>query len=130
MRSFKRFPWSPLLAATWLAARLAGIDFGLTTPAIWVAVIGSVGVMMAEFYKSSDVLVISFEIDLLASILATIIVSSGVTVLWTSREVYLMADGFVIASVLADAIIGPRNSFRTALRNIQAGVNQSAIDAN
>jgi len=128
VKLLRKTPLALVLVLAWISARTAGVDFSIVTPWAWMVAIASMVVSMLEFYKSGDIMIHSFKIDITCSVIATVIMSSGATYVWMSQNVYFV-DMFVVAVVLFDALVSPINSFRSALRNMQAGVNSAPVDS-
>jgi hypothetical protein len=98
-------------------------------PLAWALALTSMFVVMAEFYKSSDLQLRSFSRDLLAAVLALLVLVGCAPFIWASVG-FAVTDGFIVAAVVFDAIVSPINSYRSALRNVQAGVNTAPVDSN
>jgi len=125
----KRIPWALLLVLCWAGVRFSGINLGVDGVLVWPFVAGSFIALTIEFSKSGDIMIRSFGRDLAFAICATLVLGSGVTLVWQSQSVYIV-DLLVAFTVLYDAYVSTLNSFRTALRNMQAGVDTTAADAN
>lgn len=122
MRIIRRVPLVLILVATWAALRISGAPLDHASPISWVLVIVCFLVAFAEFYKSGDVTLSSFKIDLAFAVAGTVAATVVAQSLWGQGS-FSLPDFFVCAVVVADALISPVNSFRSALRNVQAGVN-------
>ncbi|MEK7650212.1 MAG: hypothetical protein AAB367_04640 [Patescibacteria group bacterium] len=123
---FKRIPWALLLVLGWIMVRHSGVDLSVEGVAIWPFVGVSFVTLMAEFYRSGDIMILSYKLDQTFAVVATLVLGYGLSLAVQDPHVL---DLLVAAVVLADAIISPVNSFRTALRNMQAGVDTTAADA-
>jgi len=82
-----------------------------------------IGVLMAEFYKSGDISLGGFGLDLAFVVVALIVATATTTVLvygngWQQLG---FADAMVLLITICDSWVPPYNSFRTALRNLQVG---------
>lgn len=124
---WRRVPLPFIVLALWGIARWAGYDWPIGS--VWsVGLIATCFIiLMLEFFKSGDVALGSFKLDQLLSVVATVIVVAAETLLWEHKGVSTV-DFFVLAVILGDAYVSPVNSFRTAQRNIQAGVNTGGGD--
>lgn len=127
MTTLRRIPVLLILVGTWLAGRFAGLDFGITSPAAWVVVFAFGAGIAAEFYKSADILIRSFEADVAFAFITTVAMTASITFLWAAGNIY-MTDAIVIGVVSLDAVMSPINSFRSAQRNLSAGIGAPAAD--
>jgi len=116
-----RFPWSLLVVvAMW---------FGYTTKAdlsgtLGLAFIGfCVFVVIIEFFKSGDIRLGPFFVDLFFSVGAVVAGTALLTYMVIQGDGSLPGFHYLLGGVvlLVDAILSPFNSFRTALRNFQFG---------
>lgn len=121
----KRIPWALLLVLLWAGGRYSGVNLGIDGFAIWVFVILSLITLVFEFYKSGDIMLRSFQADLISAITTTLVLGYG---LCLAQQDLQPVDLLVAFVVLTDAIVSPINSFRTALRNMQAAVGPTAVD--
>jgi hypothetical protein len=94
----------------------------------WILLVGCFVILVLEFQKSGDILLRSFRLDLILAIAALVATTSVITLLW-ERGTFYTIDIFIAGIVLVDAFVSPSNSFRTALRNWQGGVNTVADDS-
>ena len=123
--SWKRVPFPLILLAFWNLLRWTGVGLSIGSVVGIVLMALSFLVIMLEFWKSGDIALPSFIRDQTFAVIATLCVGVTVTLVWEHRVFYI-ADLFVIAAVLTDALISSVNSYRTALRNIQAGISQGS----
>ena len=128
MQLLRRLPLVLILVLAWAALRLSGCELTLGDPISWALVIACFSVTLIEFYKSGDITLTSFKFDLAFAVIATVVTAALVTHFW-GQGVISVPDFFITVSVLADAFLSPVNSFRSALRNVQAGINTAPTDA-
>lgn len=97
-------------------------DIAMTGVAGYVFLAVGLFVLFAEFIKSGDINTPAFVIDLVVSVLSVATTAALITLLVTQSQ-YEMTffHGYGAAIVLADAIVGPYNAFRTAKRNLEFG---------
>ena len=122
MRLIRRTPFILALVVAWAVLRAVDAPLGLASPFAWGLVAAAYAVCALEFYKSGDVTIRSFEFDVGFSV-STTILASVLAYHFMSETGFRIPDLFVCAAVVADAYISPVNSFRSALRNVQAGIN-------
>jgi hypothetical protein len=134
LATFGKFPWTLLVILYPLVMYQLEIDMTAQLHYGFVYVGLGVFVLFVEFFKSGDINVGSFLLDLLSSVLALVLATALMT--------YFLADmqpeqvtpenswqavsyfhWYGCAIVLGDAIISPFNSFRTALRNLGLGTS-------
>lgn len=128
MRIVRRFPFAIVLVALWILMELAGASLTLGSIWTWFLVFLAAGCLFVEFYKSGDITLQSFKIDLAWMLAAIVIVAVRVTYDW-SNGVLNIAQFIVIAVALADGWVSTTNAFRSSQRNIQAGVNTSPVES-
>jgi hypothetical protein len=88
----------------------------------YVFLILCIVVLFLEFFKSGDIKVSTFLIDLVTSVVALVIATVLMSYLvFKHGEAPTFFDWFGVAIILGDSIISPFNSFRTALRNMEIG---------
>lgn len=124
MKLLRRVPLVLIALVLWFVVKLVGPELTIANPLSAVFIIGLFIVSNIEFIKSSDITVSTFTLDLLFAFIGTVVC---VSMAWYEYGVLgnmpCLADLVVFGVVVADATISPMNSFRTALRNVQAGVN-------
>ena len=79
-------------------------------------------VLFAEFFKSGDINVGSFLVDIIFAVIAVVVATGLLSYLVFNLDqspTFFYWFGYVI--VIGDAILSPFNSFRTALRNFGVG---------
>ncbi len=121
LTALSRFPWGLLIVlAMWLAyasrADLSG-TLGLAF------IILCLFVVMVEFFKSGDIRLGPFMLDLIFSVAAVVAATVLLTYMAMKSDGGIPSFHYQLGAVvlLADAILSPFNSFRTALRNFQVG---------
>ena len=116
----------PILPATRAQDDAAGECFDNSARALGLAFIGlCVFVVIVEFFKSGDIRLGPFMLDLIFSVTAIVAGTALLTHIVMQPEpagglpsFHYLLGGVVL---LVDAILSPFNSFRTALRNFQVG---------
>lgn len=79
-------------------------------------------VLFAEFFKSGDINVGSFLVDIIFAVIAVVVATGLLSYLVFNLDqspTFFYWFGYAI--VIGDAILSPFNSFRTALRNFGVG---------
>jgi hypothetical protein len=122
----KRVPWTLLLVLSWAGARYSGVNLEVTGGAFLGFVALAFITIMLEFNRSGDIMLPSFKREQVLILMATLLLGSATPLVYQNPHI---VDLIVIAVVLADGYVSPVNSFRTALRNMQAGVDTTAADA-
>ena len=111
-----KMPWMLFIIGFLLVAEYLQISLEGTVGYVFISV--AVIVLFIEMFKSGDVTPISFLLDQFWAVTSVILASGLLTYLYfvTGREpTFFHWIGFAI--ILADALLNPFNSFRTALRN-------------
>jgi cation transport ATPase len=116
-----RFPWSLLVVLAMWFAYQAQLDLSGTLGLVFIGF--CVFVVVIEFFKSGDIRLGPFFLDLLFSVGAVVAGAALLTYMVTHGDGGLPGFHYLLggAVVLVDAILSPFNSFRTALRNLQFG---------
>jgi hypothetical protein len=79
-------------------------------------------VLFLEFFKSGNIRVAAFFLDLTASVVAVTVGAVLMTYMIAAmHQTPSFFHWYGAAILLADAILSPFNSFRTAIRNFQIG---------
>jgi hypothetical protein len=119
-RVLANVPWILIVILYLVLTTLADIEMTGVAGYIFLAV--GLFVLFAEFIKSGDITTPAFVIDLVVSVLSVATTAALITLLVTQSQ-YQMTffHGYGAAIVLADAIVGPYNAFRTAKRNLEFG---------
>jgi hypothetical protein len=120
MSTFNKIPWTLLIIIYMVVIHTTGIDMAGVPGYVFLGL--CVAVMFAEFFKSGDINVGTFLVDVVSSVGALVIVAVLMSYLYFSRhEIPGFFDWFGSAIILGDAILSPFNAFRTALRNLGLG---------
>ena len=113
-------PWTFFLIAFAVVVHIMGVNMDGVLGYIFIGF--GMFVLFVEFFKSGDINVGAFLIDILfaviAVVVATVLLSYLVFKLDQSPTFFYWL-GYAI--VIGDAILSPFNSFRTALRNFGVG---------
>jgi hypothetical protein len=120
-RNVVRFTNVLFLVALWGILRMTGVALPISGVFAVVLMVLSLIVLTLEFYKSGDIGTRSFRIELALALLAVIVTTALITHLWWANESRYLIDVVIFFVVLTDAFLGTYNSYRTALRNVQAG---------
>lgn len=79
-------------------------------------------VLFAEFFKSGDINVGSFLVDIIFAVIAVVVATGLLSyMVFNLDQSPTFFYWFGYAIVIGDAILSPFNSFRTALRNFGVG---------
>ena len=116
-----RFPWGLLIVlAMWLAYQ-SQADLSGTLGLMFIGL--CVFVVIVEFFKSGDIRLGPFMLDLIFSVVAIVAATALLTYIVTRPDGGIPSFHYQLGAVvlLVDAILSPFNSFRTALRNFQVG---------
>lgn len=111
-----KMPWMLFIIGFLLIVEYLQISLEGTVGYAFITV--AVIILFIEMFKSGDVTPISFLLDQFWAVLSVILASGLLTYLYfvTGREpTFFHWIGFAI--ILADSLLNPFNSFRTALRN-------------
>lgn len=117
-----KMPWPLLIVAYLGVAYWTKIDLVANKAAGYGLIAVGLFVIFVEFFKSADIGTISFLLNLVFSVIAIILGTVLMTKIvlagqWPPSFHYW----YGAAILLADVILGPYNSFRTATRNFQVG---------
>jgi len=119
-RVFANVPWILIVILYLVFTTVAGISMEGVAGYIFLAV--GLLVLFAEFIKSGDINTPAFVVDLVVSVLSVATTAALITLLVTQSEYHMtFFHGYGAAIVLADALVGPFNAFRTAKRNLEFG---------
>ena len=116
MTIITKIPWMLFIIGFLLVAEYMQISLEGTVGYSFITV--AVVVLFIEMFKSGDVTPISFLLDQFWAVITVILATGLLTYLYfvTGKEpTFFHWIGFAI--ILADALLNPFNSFRTALRN-------------
>jgi hypothetical protein len=122
MSFFQKVPWTLAIIAYMVVVHFTALDMRGVAGYIFLGL--CVLVLFLEFFKSGDIGAFTFLVDLLGAVLslvlATILMSYLIFKLGQTPTFF---HWFGCAVILGDAILGPFNAFRTALRNLGLGVS-------
>lgn len=111
-----RFPWMMLVIVYLIAMQYWQISMEGMAGYVFIGL--AVVVLIIEVFKSGDIGVGAFFIDLLWSVLAVVLASGLLTYLWfVEQQVPSFYHWIGFVMILADALLNPFNAYRTALRN-------------
>jgi hypothetical protein len=120
MSIFQKIPWTLAIIIYMVVVHFTPLDMRGITGYIFLGL--CVLVLFLEFFKSGDIGAYAFLLDLSGSVfslvLATVLMSYLIFKLGQAPTFY---HWFGCAIILGDAILGPFNAFRTALRNLGLG---------
>lgn len=113
-------PWTFFLIAFAVVVHIMGMNM---EGVLGYAFIGfGMFVLFAEFFKSGDISIPSFLVDLLFAVIAVVIATGLLAYLIFKLDqspTFFYWFGYAI--VIGDAVLSPFNAFRTALRNFGVG---------
>jgi drug/metabolite transporter (DMT)-like permease len=119
---FQKIPWTLTIILYMVVVHFTSLDMSGVTGYIFLGL--SVLVLFLEFFKSGDIGTFAFLVDILGAVfslvLATVLMSYLIFKLGQTPTFF---HWFGCAIILGDAILGPFNAFRTALRNVGLGVS-------
>lgn len=120
MHKLARVPWILVVILFLLLTTLTEVTMSGVVGYIFLGV--GLFVLFAEFIKSGDINTPAFLVDLVVSILSVATTAVLITLMLVdARYEMTFFHGYGAAIVLADAIVGPYNAFRTAKRNLEFG---------
>ncbi|MEW5910027.1 MAG: hypothetical protein AB1659_09545 [Thermodesulfobacteriota bacterium] len=117
---FQKIPWTLTIIIYMIVAHFASFDMRGEAGYIFLGL--CMLVLFLEFFKSSDIGTLPFFIDLSSSVFSVVlsaVLMSYLIFKLGQRPTFF--HWFGCAIILGDAILGPFNAFRTALRNIDLG---------
>jgi len=121
MSIFNKIPWTLFIILYMVVVHTLGINMGGMAGYAFLAL--CIAILFVEFFKSGDIKLGSFLVDIVSSVVALVIA----TVLM-SYLIFTKGHGettffhwFGVAIIVGDAILSPVNAFRTALRNLEIG---------
>ncbi|MCU0970700.1 MAG: hypothetical protein MUF57_02620 [Gammaproteobacteria bacterium] len=119
LNALGRFPWSLLIVLAMWLSYTTDIDLSGTLGLIFIGL--CVFVLIIEFFKSGDIRIGPFMMDLLFAAIGLVAASSLITVMVMGGKGLSFHYILGCLVLVIDAILSPYNSFRTALRNVQLG---------
>ena len=115
-----KVPWTFVVIAYMLLVHL--FEVGMSGIAGFVFLAICVLVLFAEFFKSGDINAKVFLVDLVAAVAGVIAVTALFSyIILRLEQSPTFYDWFGASVIVGDAVLGPFNSFRTALRNFGVG---------
>ena len=124
---FARLPWTLLLTLYLLVVYVAKIDLsadGLGRVLGYVYFGLGLLILFVQFFKSADISSTGFIVHLTGALLSLIVATALMTLLLSQADLASQITfhyWYGCAIILADAILSPFNSFRTAKRNFAVG---------
>ena len=117
---FNKVPWTFLIIIYLVGAQVSQIPLDGVPGFVLIGL--GVFVLFAEFFKSGDIGLAVFMIDLVTSVIALVTATVLLCYLaWEMSQPLTFYHWFGYTILLGDAIFSPLNSFRTALRNFGVG---------
>ncbi|WP_417915265.1 hypothetical protein [Candidatus Electronema sp. JM] len=117
---FNKVPWTFLIIIYLVGAQVSQIPLDGVPGFILIGL--GVFVLFAEFFKSGDIGLAVFMIDMVTSVIALVTATVLLCYLaWEMGQPLTFYHWFGYTILLGDAIFSPLNSFRTALRNFGVG---------
>lgn len=113
-------PWTFFLIAYAVVVHIMGLSMDGVLGYIFIGF--GMFVLFAEFFKSGDINVGSFMVDIIYAVIAVVVATGLLSYLVFKLDqspTFFYWLGYAI--VIGDAILSPFNSFRTALRNFGVG---------
>lgn len=118
IKTFIFLPWALLLWGAWHYIRVVQrlvLNFG--TPFGLAFLIFALGVLVVEFFRSTDIGPWHFFSDLFFA-LVTVGLAAWTLTLVDQLYALTTPDFIIFGMLFADALLSPYNSFHTALRNV------------
>lgn len=116
-----RIPFVLLLILIWIGLRMGGLDVSAGSIAGIVLMVLCFIVLIIEFYKSADIGLRTFKLEMAGTVLNTVLATFLVSRYVALNDIHT-GDVFVMVVVLVDAWLGPVASFAMALRNVSANL--------
>jgi hypothetical protein len=113
-------PWTFFLIAFAVVVHVMRMNMEGMLGYVFIGV--GVFVLFAEFFKSGDISIPSFLVDLLFAVIA-VVVATGLLayLIFKLDQSPTFFYWFGYAIIIGDAVLSPFNAFRTALRNFGVG---------
>ncbi|BBP47114.1 hypothetical protein THMIRHAS_24870 [Thiosulfatimonas sediminis] len=121
IKTISKFPWMLLVIAYLVLAEQFDISLDNTIYG-YVFITMSIVILFVEMMKSVDITSLGFFMDLFWAVLTVIIATTLLAYLYFTPDksiTFFHWLGYGI--ILADALLNPFNSFRSALRNFDVG---------
>lgn len=120
MSLMSMIPWTFFLIAYAVVVYVMGLNMEGIQGYVFIGF--GMFVLFAEFFKSGDINVGSFLVDIIFAVIAVVVATGLLSYLVFNLDqspTFFYWFGYAI--VIGDAILSPFNSFRTALRNFGVG---------
>jgi len=120
--TFNKIPWTLLIIVYMVVVHYAGINMEGMAGYVFLGL--GIFVLFAEFFKSGDINVVAFLVDIVSAVFSVIVATALLCYLYFELgELPTFYHWFGCAIILGDAILSPFNAFRTALRNLGLGAS-------
>ena len=120
LRLMSKIPWTALIILFLVVTTVTEVD--MTGPIGYVFIVFGLFVLFIEFFKSGDISTTAFLTDLIVAVASVSGGAALMTVMLIDERYSLTFFHWYGAAILvADAILSPFNSFRTAKRNLELG---------
>jgi hypothetical protein len=117
---FNKIPWTFLIIIYLVTAQVAAIPLDGVPGFVLIGL--GVFVLFAEFFKSGDIGLSVFMMDVVTSVIGLVAATVLLCYLvWEMGQPLTFYHWFGYTILLGDTIFSPLNSFRTALRNFGVG---------
>jgi hypothetical protein len=118
--TFNKIPWTLLIIIYMVVVHYTGISMEGVPGYIFLGL--GIFVLFAEFFKSGDINVAAFLVDVVSAVFSVIVATALLCYLYFELgRLPTFYHWFGCAIILGDAILSPFNAFRTALRNLGLG---------
>jgi hypothetical protein len=115
-----KIPWTALIILFLVITTLTEVR--MEGPVGYTFIVFGLFVLFIEFFKSGDISTTAFLTDLIVAVTSVIGGAALITVMLIDERYSLTFFHWYGAAILvADAILSPLNSFRTAKRNLELG---------
>jgi len=120
--TFNKIPWTLLIIVYMVVVHYAGISMEGMAGYVFLGL--GIFVLFAEFFKSGDINVVAFLVDIVSAVFSVIVATALLCYLYFELgQLPTFYHWFGCAIILGDAILSPFNAFRTALRNLGLGAS-------
>ena len=121
IKTISKFPWMLLVIAFLVAADQFDISLDNTIYG-YVFITMAIIILFVEMMKSVDITSFGFFMDLFWAVFTVIVATALLTYLYFTPEKNISFFHWLgYGIILADALLNPFNSFRSALRNFDVG---------
>lgn len=120
MSTFNKIPWTLFIIIYMVVVHILEIDMAGVAGYVFLAL--CIVILFVEFFKSGDIKLLTFLVDIISSVGALIIATVLMSYLiFKEGKMPTFFDWFGVAIIVGDAILSPVNAFRTPLRNLEIG---------